>query len=100
MGRWGGRDSPHCRAMDTWSPEAREAAAAARKGHKFGLTASHPSGSGQKFASKANSHEEVEKHMGSLRKSFPEHNVTVQNNHHGMVHTFKPTEKYDRNLTE
>ncbi len=91
-------------AQDDWSPEVREAAAKARSakssGPKLGLTASHPTGAGKKFSASANSHEEAEKHMGSMRKSFPEHHVTVQHHQTGMAHTFKPGEKYNRGYLE
>ncbi|SRR5258708_25152995 len=101
MGRWGGRDSKNAGSRDDWSPEAREAAAKARKsGPKLGLTASHPTGAGKRFSANAGSHEEAEKHMGSMRKSFPEHHVTVQHHHTGMAHTFKPGEKYNRGYLE
>ena len=35
-GRWGGRESPHLHGKDDWSPEAREAAAKARKSGSSG----------------------------------------------------------------
>jgi hypothetical protein len=63
---------------------------------KFSMSASHPTGEGKKFNAKAGSHEEVEKHIGALRKSYPEHDVTVENKSSGLVHTFKPGEKYNR----
>jgi len=89
---------------DEWSPEAREAAAKARgaksSGPKLSLSANHPTGSGPKFSAHAGSHEEAEKHMGSMRKSHPQHHVTVQHHQTGMAHTFKPHEKYNRDYLE
>ncbi len=57
-------------ACDEWSPEAREAAAKVRgaksSGPKLSLSANHPTGSGPKLSAHAGSHEEAEKHMGSI----------------------------------
>lgn len=69
-------------------------------GHKFGLTASHPSGSGPKFKAGGNTHEEVEMHIGNLQKSHPEHHVTVQNNHSGQVHTVRAGKSYERHALD
>lgn len=87
------------KAKDEWSDEARRKAAESRargsSSSRFGLMASHPSGAGPKFKTNAGSHSEVESHMGNLRKSHPEHQVTVQNHGSGQVHTFRSGEKYN-----
>lgn len=69
-------------------------------GHKFGLSAGHPSGAGPKFKTGANTHAEINTHIGNLRKSNPEHHVTVQNHHSGRVHTVKAGQAFNPNTVE
>jgi 8-oxo-dGTP pyrophosphatase MutT (NUDIX family) len=79
-------------ASDDWSPEARAAAAEARKkGAHLHATATHEKGAGHgKFSVQAGSHAELEKHLGNLhehaKKSGDNYRVHVENKATGELH--------------
>ena len=61
----------------------------------FHLTATHPSGTGQRYSAKSPSIQEVANLVASLRGQFPGYHVTVANSGNCMVHTFRPSETFD-----
>jgi len=62
----------------------------------YHLTA-HDPGTGRKFAASASSAIQVEFLLSSLRAECPDYVVTVENSKAGIVHSFRPSEKFNAN---
>jgi hypothetical protein len=56
---------------------------------KYLLSASHPTGKGRRLHAKAYDHDDVHRLIRHLRQEEPDHQVSIQNNHTGMVHTVR-----------
>ena len=64
------------------------------------MTAQSPSGNGERFATRAQTHNEAIKHFSTVRMMYPHYYVTVHDTATGIVHTFRSRESYRREIFE
>lgn len=66
----------------------------------FELTATHRMATGVRFKAHGHDHADVARKVDAMRKSHPNHFITIHNRRSGMVHTLRKDQSYSPDLTE